>query len=872
MKTIRYIFIFLFIVATLIVASAWSIAHFYGDKIQSAAIERLNSQLNVKVDVAEVDFSLLENFPFASVQFRSVVLYSSLDSQDSLLAVDKLYCKFNILDLYHGNYLLSGLEIERGFCRIIIDENGRPNYDIWKEGSDSSSQFRLELERVDIRDLAFSLKNHQEQFDLDFSLPTSKVRATFLDDQSTFELNSTLQNSNLSIEAVELLKGRNINLQSIFTVGSKEERIYFKPSIISLENLDLSFEGDYYFGEKPTINLQISGQGLQLAKAINLLPQKYRESLLDYDIDGLAEINGQIVGELGQEKSPHLVVDFSAKDGQFKHKQSNLLFKNLRLKGTLSNGDANSMKSSTLRVEEFNSQLNQGYIEGELALWDFTQPNYTFSGKLAFQFEDLVNFFNLKDFTQTSGLIESNLSFSGQVDDFSNYSIRDFKKAGFSGSIGMKNFGFSLKKEKMDLREVDSKLRINNNQITIESLNGILNGNKVALKGDLFNLIPYLISDREKLLMDLALESPGLAIETLFPEQQSETDSLFSLPKNIHLYLDCKTAEFNWTKLNLKEFEAFLEIRDGNINARDIRFQGLGGNIRADLFWTEKSRALQSRFDFQNLDLNQLFEAFDNFSQQTIKSENINGNAFGELNSSLNLDAFGKVILSTINMESNLVIENGRLKNVSSLEALSDYIELEELKDIRFKTLQNQLFVQDCTIIIPRFDIHSSALNLSLEGQHQFDNKIDYHFTLLLNELLGNKVRKPQNEEFGYVEDDGLGQTKVFIKMSGTTSNPEFSYDKDALKTKLKSEVKKEKTTIKSLLNKEFGLFKSDSTLESSPIDGTKRKSPFKIDWSEKPNESDSAGNEEKEKKAGKKGKFGKFIDKIAKPNEEEYE
>ena len=160
-----------------------------------------------------------------------------------------------------------------------------------------------------------------------------------------------------------------------------------------------------------------------------------------------------------------------------------------------------------------------------------------------------------------------------------------------------------------------------------------------------------------------------------------------------------------------------------------------------------------------------------------------------------------------------------------------------------------------------------------MEGTHQFNNQVDYRFTLLLDQILGKKAKKPKDSEFGYVEDDGLGKTQLFLRMKGDLNDPDISYDKQQLGKHLKKEVKEEKQEIKAILKQEFGLFKKDTTLKS-PTKEENTQALFEIEWDEDPEKVEQKkveGRKEEEKKSEKKGKFGKFIDKIAKPNEDEY-
>ena len=75
--------------------------------------------------------------------------------------------------------------------------------------------------------------------------------------------------------------------------------------------------------------------------------------------------------------------------------------------------------------------------------------------------------------------------------------------------------------------------------------------------------------------------------------------------------------------------------------------------------------------------------------------------------------------------------DRGELNKYKPLEALSKFVELEELKEIKFKRLQNSILVKEGVIIIPKFEILSSAMNLSIAGTHTFNNDIDYHLSLI---------------------------------------------------------------------------------------------------------------------------------------------
>jgi hypothetical protein len=133
-------------------------------------------------------------------------------------------------------------------------------------------------------------------------------------------------------------------------------------------------------------------------------------------------------------------------------------------------------------------------------------------------------------------------------------------------------------------------------------------------------------------------------------------------------------------------------------------------------------------------------------------------------------------------------------------------------------------------------DIASNALNISASGTHTFDNEVDYHFELLLSDLLAKKARKTkkENEEFGVIEDDGLGKTRLFISMKGPVNKPVIAYDKKEMQQKFRNDLKNEKASMKQILKEEFGWFKKDSSLikeKNQPVKSTQTKKKVLIEF-----------------------------------------
>ena len=127
-------------------------------------------------------------------------------------------------------------------------------------------------------------------------------------------------------------------------------------------------------------------------------------------------------------------------------------------------------------------------------------------------------------------------------------------------------------------------------------------------------------------------------------------------------------------------------------------------------------------------------------------------------------------------------------------------------------------------------EVNSSAADLSVNGKHSFDNDYEYHVKIRLSEILSKKRIKNKSgiTEFGVVEDDGLGRTSLLLKIIGKGEEAKVGYDMKAAGTEVKNDIKKEKQTLKTILNQEYGWYKNDSTVNQKPAE---KKSRFRITW-----------------------------------------
>jgi len=849
------------------------------DEIKRFLLKEINKQLLVEADVKEVEISLFQNFPNLSLILHQLHMHQ--DSQ-SIIKAEEVRVKFSLLDILDREFELHSLSISNGQLDLIEDDKGRFFPQIWNSSnSEDKSQdlsFELKLRKLSLSQI--KLQYAEKDADTEFTLLINSAWAKGKFGQDNYELawNSTISDFDFYKKGEAAFLDQELRLESICVINEKSKKLTVQMLEIDWQNLQLNGKGELDYSDKLIINISFADQATALANYFPLLDSSLSKSLDSLDISGTLKIDGQFKGELAPNFHPSIDIVYHIDNGSFIDKEKQIELKSLMGRGKYINPDLSKASNGNLFADTLSGLLNELDLSGRLMLSSTTTFPLSLQLELKGELRKLNSYLNNNDLELTEGNFTAKFEGEFATDQLNDFSLKEWKSAEKSLYIKLEDAAIAISDSFPPIHSINGELALGRNDLFAESFTFETEGMQLSYRGSVLNLISFLDDENEMLLIDGQIKSQALDIEKimgLFPENQLDT---ISRDYRYRMYLDAKLSKLKYQKLLMKDVELKMKADEGRWMFEQISMKTLNGKLEGDLLFQEglnDSWLMYSQSDFEKMDIHILFEVFDNFGQEEIQAKNLYGSASGFLELECEI-VEGKVEKQSLKANGYFDILNGRLVEYQSLYQLAKYIELEELKEIKFSRLRNQFQIQNENIYLPRFSVNSSAIDLEIEGNHSFSNQVDYHIGLELAQVLGKKVKKPKENDFGYVEDDGLGKTRLFLRMQGDINNPSIKYDKQQLKAHWKNEVKKEKQSLKSILNEEFGLFKKDTSL-SKPGNKSEEKPPFQIEWGEseqaesKQDTTSSQSAEKEEKNARKKGKFGKFIDKIAKPNEDEY-
>lgn len=837
-----------------ILGSALLIANFYEDEVKQVLVSQLNKRLATPVSVKNIELSLIKKFPNASLVFTDVVV-ESVNKADSggavtlfkehLFEAHTIFLQFNVFDIFHHNYTLKTLEIEDAKLNVLIAQNGDDNFHFWKSSGDSSSSnFSLSLDNIKVSSLDVVYNNAQTNQLYALIVKQSELSGNFSSKKYSLLTSGNYYVDEIKINNTVYMKRKSVELKGELKVENNE-RFSFNNLSFLVNELSFDLMGKALFPEKEnaTVDLDLKGKDLDIKTFLSLLPEEQRNSLKTYSSSGLFYFDAKIKGAFGKEKNPSFSAKFGIQNGVIKESESGLSLKNLSLSGIFSNGKGANSESSSIGVSNFNAQLGSGKVVGNGTFSNFTHPMIKFMAEAQLNLEEVKRFFKLDTLELCSGNLVLDIDFEGSSSALKNLSSTNLSQVKAEGNLTIEHGSLKLKGNKQSIQNINTSLLFNNNDVVINECNFAVQSSDIAIKGFFRNALPTLFNSGQKLFIEATLESRFINLDEILAD-----DEMASKNKNSFELRFSNRINFNFNtsiqRLIFKHFEAkkisgTIQLQNKKLALSPITFQTMDGSVFARGIIDGNDSASFSTLwdaDLHSIDISKLFYSFQNFGGITLTDKNLKGQANSSIQFSGNFTPQLSALSESFVAQFNLEIVNGSLINFEPMKKLSRFISLAELSDIRFATLKNTIEIKKRNIIIPKMEINSSAINLTVSGTHSFDNAVNYHFKLLLNELLSKKAQKakPENETFGILEDDGLGgirKTAIYISMVGPLENPKITYDKSGLKSQMKQNVASEKQSLKSILKSEFGWFKNDTTLKASQP--KKQVAKFETEWEE---------------------------------------
>ncbi|HOZ86530.1 MAG TPA: AsmA-like C-terminal region-containing protein [Bacteroidia bacterium] len=808
LKKLRRTIGWLFLILALATGALLGLLFIYEDEVKAAIIAELNKHLKaeVKIDPKNIDLTIIRTFPDCSIQFKDVLILEALPlkQRDTLIFAGRLNLHFSIKDLWNKKYAIQKIKLREGVLKPRVLANGKTNYLIWEQKDDGSNtegdlNFNLDLLkiencRLDYRDLKSGFVAQLLLNELDFK---GNFKAT------DFELRSEakLKITKLSHKKRSLLQNKDCTFLLDLNVAGN--RYTIKTADLRLNRLQIDLNGGFTFKDSlDNLDLTYKAPKLDIASALSLLPTAYKDKMNDYESTGNFYASGNL--HYSAKNKFSIDSDFGIKNGAITYKPQSTTINRVELDGHLKYNN----KASSLEIKKIYLQLNSDELKGAGLISDFANPTIRFNGAADLDLANLYAFWPIDTLKSLSGNLKISAAIDGLLQDLQKQTFSSKVKLDLSASV--KNLEAQFKNDEHLFSVESGSIMAFERQVEVQNLKLKRGSSDVLLNGKLPGFFNYLAEPGSPLVITGNLFSNNIRMEDFMIKYKASGGESDLIPPNITFKLNADIQKFSYAKFSATAIKGEIEVKNQKAIISDMSLKTMEGSATIDAFADNAHNrlnvVLQSKLE--NINIRELFSEFNNFGQATLVDKNVKGHVSADIEFSGNWNNQLDVDLSSIRSSCNLNIERGELIDFKPLVSLSKFVEFEDLRHIRFSTLQSEVQIRNKVITLPKTVLMNSALNIIFSGTHSFDNEIDYHIRLVISELLAKK-RKP-DDEFGPVEEDKEKRRGAYILMTGTIDNPVKKFDRKGQKEKIREDIKEEKQTVKRVLKEELGLFKKD--------------------------------------------------------------
>jgi hypothetical protein len=823
-KQLRILGISLITVLTLVVFASAIVSMFYEKAVIRYMKKYFDEHLLTQVVMDDIKFSLFKGFPHATFEISNLEVLSGIEFSpedfdglfaDTLIKAKKVFFQFDLIKLFRKNYELKKIEISDGTINVLFDHNNRHNLIIWKKKTDAEKQgYSIKLRQILFSSMQLNLISIPEHIKLNSFSEKTNFRGTYAGSILSGDTRGNFTIDSLIFREKMLIKEAALKLQIKMLFSNNHFRI--RQSNLQLNKAEAKITGEYKGGEKSYIDLNIELPKFGIEEIVSLLPIQDKYHLNNYSFTGKGRLKAVIKGSLNKSEHVSINSDFKLNDGLARNNKNRAELKHINLTGSVSGTKADNF---IIRIDQITSSLGKGKISGNLLINDLNAPRFKTSINSTIDLNELRNFLNMDSVENMKGFAHADFSAEGNLNRLSGDSLVNWLSLLKNGKFVFDDVGFKIKKQNSHFQHITGEVNVDNT-IHFDSLALQINGNDFLINGFLENPSGYLLN-KGTLISDLKVTANKINLNTILTTikksnslQKDKVNSI--LPEGIHLKAIINTKEFSAGKFKATDLKFSMELIEDSIYIDNFQMKFPDGSISGNALLTEYNRhqlSVTCNSQVQTINIQQLFSSFNNFTQHFILDKNVKGSVTGKVSFFLQWDSDLKFIQNSMKANANIEITNGELVQFEPMMALSKYIDVEELRHIRFKTLRNEIFINDRMVRIPEMAIQSTAFNITASGEHSFDNHFDYRVRVLLSEVLFNKARKRKQEmnEF-LVEETNADRTTIPLIIAGTPKQFDVSFDR----------------------KRAFNLTRKNSRDDSSISHGRNNPDNFRIEWEEK--------------------------------------
>jgi hypothetical protein len=711
--------------------------------ILSNITAQLNEGINGTLTIKSMEPALIRGFPGISVLLHNVVLKDSLWSEHKHTLVDarNVYVAINVSSVLDKNPTIKNIEINDGQIYMYTDSAGRRNTDLFKKDNVTTKQEdgkRKRINHIYLNNVLFTNENKMKKklIRLDIRSFFGDIKYNNAEWKATANLKANVKDFILNTTRGSFLKNKYLHANLNLTYNHDAHSLTIPNQNITIGKDKFNVGGNFNFGSKQSFNLQVKAQGILLKDASALLTPNIAVRIDNYKLAKPLDIQATINGGLKRRGDPLIHASWQVKNNTLT--ASGEIITNCSFTGAFTN----QLKTSA-GFNDVNSAISFYNMKGEwldipfnaesIQIVDLKNPVFSGKFKADFKLAKLNRVFGGQTFSFNKGTAHLNISYKGPYNRNGN-SLRYM-----NGIVRIQDAEANYKPRGMPFKNLAATLNFKGNDLFIQNVKVQSGTTFLTMEGEMRNFANLYYTDPRKILLDWQIKSPQVNLNEFLvflgkrkSNVYNDNSTLASISRQLDLMLAqasirmrIQVARLQYKRFEASRINADITMKEAGIAINNVSLLQGGGSLSVSGN-IDQSGAL-NRFgiksNINNINVQKLFYAFDNFGQTTINDRNLRGSFYGSTNVTGTMRDNGQIVPGSFQGVVQFDIRNGALINFEPLQKVGAFaFPNRDFTNITFSNLKNTFDINGSKVIIRPMRIETSVLNVFLEGIYGFSS------------------------------------------------------------------------------------------------------------------------------------------------------
>ena len=710
----------------------------------------LKDKLRGHVTVGNLEISIWRHFPSIDFQLTDFTLSDTVYNKP-IIAAQTLATSFNIFRLITSKKSVKNIIIENGAFRLFTDSFGYSNkYLLELKRKDTTvnkkqTSTSLEIEDVSISELAVTIEDKLANKEISFVV--NDLRASV---NQSGQLMKIIMDEKISMKkglGFNLEKGAYLENQVLeanwkLQMDNGTKTLSFAKTKLKINQHPYEISGSFSFTDDPKFKINFHTQDLLFDNAKAIVTNAILQKLKLVQLKKPLTVDGYIDGSLLPNREPLVNIDWKTEGNTLITAVTS--FTNCSFAGNFMNSvnkdSAHNDPNSRITFSTFNGNWGGISLSGKnITITNLLEPQLHFDFHSDCTFEALDDRFALKEISFVNGQADLHLFYDGPITKDKSM-FQDME-----GQMNVKNGTILFVPRKITLINCNGNISFYKDSISVGkfSCNYLKNKFDIEVSGTNIRRKSVVGDISQEAIIKCYVRSPYINLEDfkcLFDEKSQRAKGKMPVESfravagklddaliNSVIGIYVKSDGVKYQNLEAENFDADIRFEPRYWKMAKISLNLAGGSIVASgqiVHTANSNHQAALKVKINNVDVKKLLFGFDNFGQDAVTYEHLNGNFSADASLNAGINRLGKIIPASLFGTLNFSLKNGSLVNFPGLMNIKTFVfKNRDMSNVRFAELKNKLDIKGDNVYVNRMEIQSSVFRLFLEGNYGLAGK-----------------------------------------------------------------------------------------------------------------------------------------------------